>query len=167
MAVHAAHPSLPLLRKDFVVDAYQVAEAVAAGASAVLLIVAALEQPTLVELLRYADEAGLDVLTEVHDEDEARRAIDAGARIVGVNNRSLRTLQVDVGLSDDLAKVMPAGVLAVSESGLKTAADVRRLRAAGYNAFLIGERFMQEDDPEQAVRRLVAGGAEVQPAVRT
>jgi indole-3-glycerol phosphate synthase len=158
---------VPVLRKDFIVTEYQLFEARAAGADAVLLIAAALAPGTLQELMRRAAALEMDALVEVHDARELAVAIDAGAQIVGVNNRNLHTLQVDVGVSDALAKALPAGVLAVSESGLKTAADVQRLRAAGYNAFLIGERFMQEDDPEQAVRRLLGGGAEVQPAVRT
>ena len=103
---------------------------------------------------------GLDVLVEVHDAHELMIAIDAGATIVGVNNRNLRTLAVDVRASEDLMAGIPAGVVAVSESGLKTTADLRHLRAAGYSAFLIGERFMLADDPEAAVRQLLACGAD-------
>jgi indole-3-glycerol phosphate synthase len=148
---------LPVLRKDFVVDEYQLLEARAAGADAVLLIVAALEQPDLVRLQSRAWELGLAALVEVHDDEELARAIDGGARIVGVNNRNLRTLAVDVGASDRLAAKMPAGVIGVSESGLQTRADLERLAAAGYRAFLIGERFMTDPDPARAIAELIGG----------
>jgi indole-3-glycerol phosphate synthase len=157
----------PLLRKDFIVTEYQLFEARAAGADAVLLIVAALSSQALQALAGRAASLGLDVLVEVHDAQELMIAIDAGATIVGVNNRNLRTLAVDVRASEDLMAGMPAGVLAVSESGLKTTADLRHLRAAGYSAFLIGERFMLADDPEAAVRQLLVGGADAQSAPST
>jgi indole-3-glycerol phosphate synthase len=155
-AVRAA-VSLPLLRKDFVVDEYQLLEARAAGADAVLLIVAALDQATLVRLRRRAQALGLAALVEVHDEEELSRAIDCGARLVGVNNRNLRTLAVDVGASDRLAARMPSHVVGVSESGLQTRADLERLAAAGYKAFLIGERFMTDPDPAKAIQELTCG----------
>jgi indole-3-glycerol phosphate synthase len=148
------HVGLPVLRKDFIVDDYQLLEARAAGADAILLIVAALEQPELVRLRERADALGLAALVEVHDEDELSRAIDAGARLVGVNNRNLRTLAVDVEASDRLAARLPSHVVGVSESGLQTRADLERLAAAGYNAFLIGERFMTAPDPAKAIREL-------------
>ncbi len=157
----------PLLRKDFIVTEYQLFEARAAGADAVLLIVAALSSQALQVLAGRAASLGLDVLVEVHDAQELTIAIDAGATIVGVNNRNLRTLAVDVRASEDLIADIPAGVLAVSESGLKTTADLRHLRAAGYGAFLIGERFMLTDDPEAAVRQLLMGGADAQSALST
>jgi indole-3-glycerol phosphate synthase len=157
----------PLLRKDFIVTEYQLFEARAAGADAVLLIVAALSSQALQALAGRAASLGLDVLVEVHDAQELMIAIDAGATIVGVNNRNLRTLAVDVRASEDLMAGMPAGVLAVSESGLKTTADLRHLRAAGYSAFLIGERFMLADDPEAAVRQLLVGGADAHSAPST
>jgi indole-3-glycerol phosphate synthase len=157
----------PLLRKDFIVTEYQLFEARAAGADAVLLIVAALSSQALQALAGRAASLGLDVLVEVHDAQELTIAIDAGATIVGVNNRNLRTLAVDVRASEDLIADIPAGVLAVSESGLKTTADLRHLRAAGYGAFLIGERFMLTDDPEAAVRQLLMGGADAQSALST
>ena len=147
--------SLPLLRKDFVVDEYQLLEARAAGADAVLLIVAALEQGDLVRLQAKASELGLATLVEVHDEAELARAIDAGSRVVGVNNRSLRTLQVNVDASERLAARMPRHVVAVSESGLQSRADLERLSASGYRAFLIGERFMTDPDPVTAIQELV------------
>jgi indole-3-glycerol phosphate synthase len=149
----------PLLRKDFIVDEYQLHEARAAGADAVLLIVAALEQGDLKRLQATAHALGLAVLVEVHDEDELSRAIDAGARIVGVNNRNLRTLAVDVKASFRLAAEMPAGVVAVSESGLQSRAELEQLTAAGYRAFLIGERFMTDPNPAAAVAALIGGGA--------
>ena len=147
--------SLPLLRKDFVVDEYQLLEARACGADAVLLIVAALEQITLGRLQARAWELGLSALVEVHDEEELARALDSGARVIGVNNRNLRTLQVDVDASHRLAARIPGGVVAVSESGLQSRADLERLAAAGYGAFLIGERFMTDPDPARAIRDLI------------
>jgi indole-3-glycerol phosphate synthase len=149
---------LPLLRKDFIVEEYQLFEARAAGADAVLLIVAALEQQDLVALQARAWELGLATLVEVHDEAELARAIDSGARVIGVNNRNLRTLKVDVEASDRLASRMPRGVIGVSESGLKSREELDRLAAAGYRAFLIGERFMTDPDPAGAIRDLVAVG---------
>ena len=150
---------VPVLRKDFIVDEYQLYEARAFGADAVLLIVAALEQHDLVTLQRRAMELGLAALVEVHDEEEIRRASDAGARIVGVNNRNLRTLAVDVDASHRLAALIPRDVVAVSESGLQTRADLDRLRGNGYRAFLIGERFMTDSDPAAAIRELIAAPA--------
>lgn len=146
---------LPLLRKDFVVDDYQLLEARAAGADAVLLIVAALEQPELVRLQTRAWTLDLAALVEVHDDEELARAVDSGARLIGVNNRNLRTLAVDVGASDRLAAKLPAGVVGVSESGLQTRDDLERLAAAGYRAFLIGERFMIDPDPARAIADLI------------
>jgi len=151
--------TLPLLRKDFIVDDYQLFEARAAGADAVLLIVAALEQQRLQDLYRRAGALGLAVLVEVHDDEELSRAIDAGARVIGVNNRNLRTLSVDVDASFRLAARMPADVVAVSESGLQSRADLERLAAAGYRAFLIGERFMTDPNPAAAIAALVGGAA--------
>ena len=153
-AVRAA-VSVPLLRKDFVVSEYQLLEAKAAGADAVLLIVAALRPAELKVLHDHARRHGLDVLVEVHDARELSIAIDAGARIIGVNNRNLRTLQVDVHASDALIAEMPPEVIAVSESGLKTAADLARLKDLGYRAFLIGERFMSAADPGAALAELL------------
>jgi indole-3-glycerol phosphate synthase len=146
---------LPLLRKDFVVDDYQLVEARAAGADAVLLIVAALEQSELVRLQSRAWELGLATLVEVHDDEELARAVGSGARLIGVNNRNLRTLAVDVSASDRLAAHMPAGVVGVSESGLQTRGDLERLADAGYRAFLIGERFMTDPDPARAIADLI------------
>ena len=153
-AVRAA-VDVPLLRKDFMVDPYQLLEARANGADAVLLIVAALDQPVLEDLQARAWDMGLATLVEVHDDQELSRAVASGARVVGVNNRNLRTLQVDVTASDRLAAAMPAHVTAVSESGLQSRTDLERLAAAGYDAFLIGERFMTDPDPAAALQMLI------------
>ena len=158
-AVRAA-VNVPLIRKDFIVDEYQLFEARAAGADAALLIVAALEQSLLKSLQQRAWELGLAALVEVHNEDELERAIDSGARIIGVNNRNLRTLAVDVEASYRLATRIPNGVIAVSESGLQSRADVEKLSAAGYRAFLIGERFMTDSDPAAAIQALIGRGVE-------
>jgi indole-3-glycerol phosphate synthase len=148
---------LPLLRKDFIVDEYQLIEARASGADAALLIVAALEQTDLVRLQRQAWDLGLAALVEVHDEDELARAVDSGARIIGVNNRNLRTLAVDVAASRRLGALIPADVVGVSESGLKSRADLEELAGQGYRAFLIGERFMTDPDPARAISELLGG----------
>lgn len=148
--------SIPLLRKDFIVDEYQLLEARAAGADAVLLIVAALDTASLARLHREAARLELAALVEVHDATELERALDAGAEIIGVNNRNLRTLEVNVTASRDIAALLPAHVTAVSESGLKSADDVSELRGLGYHAFLIGERFMTTADPGGALAALLA-----------
>jgi indole-3-glycerol phosphate synthase len=146
---------VPILRKDFIVSDYQLYEAKAAGADAVLLIVAALSTADLRSLSERAALLGLDVLVEVHDAGELAAARDAGSTLIGVNNRSLRTLAVDVHASEELIDGMPPGAVAVSESGLKTPGDLIRLRALGYSAFLIGERFMTGADPGGALRGLL------------
>jgi indole-3-glycerol phosphate synthase len=146
---------VPVLRKDFIVAEYQLLEARAAGADAVLLIVAALSPRDLRSLAGRATALGLDALVEVHDADELQTALDAGAQIVGVNNRNLRTLDVDLHASVDLIAGMHAGVLAVSESGIATARDLRRLHGLGYQAFLVGERFMIEAEPGKALEGLL------------
>jgi indole-3-glycerol phosphate synthase len=157
-AVRAA-VDVPLLRKDFIVSEYQLLEARAAGADAVLLIVAALAPAELRTLAARAGELGLDQLVEVHNAEELAIAIDAGAEVVGVNNRNLRTLAVDVHASETLIARMPSSVIAVSESGLKSPADVARLRELGYRAFLIGERFMTAPDPGAALQSIVGSAA--------
>ncbi len=158
LAAVRARVALPLIRKDFIADEYQLFEARANGADAVLLIVAALEQADLVGLQAKAWQLGLATLVEVHDEAELARAVASGARVIGVNNRNLRTLTVDVDASDRLAARVPRGVIAVSESGLKSRAELDRLAAAGYRAFLIGERFMTDSDPAAAIRGLMGSG---------
>jgi len=148
--------ALPLLRKDFIVDEYQLAEAAWAGADAVLLIVAALEPAELSALHAAAGERGLDVLVEVHDEAELAIALAAGAGIIGVNNRDLRDFSVDVERTFTLARAMPAEVVVVAESGIRGAEQLRRLRDAGVHAALIGERLMREGDPALALATLRA-----------
>jgi indole-3-glycerol phosphate synthase len=155
-AVRAA-VGLPLLRKDFIVDAYQLYEARVAGADAVLLIVAALSPADLRALLSEAARLGLDALVEVHNQDELEVAIEAGAPIVGVNNRNLRDFTVTLETSYRLIERIPRGVLAVSESGLKSAEDLSGLRAAGYRGFLLGERLMTSPEPGAALRGLLDG----------
>ena len=149
---------IPLLRKDFIVDRYQVLEARAAGADAILLIVAALDHASLVSLRREAESLELDALVEVHDGDELDRAIAAGADVIGVNNRNLRTLEVDLEASDRLAARMPAHVVAVAESGLRSREDIDRLAARGYHAFLVGEQLMTAADPGAALGALTGRG---------
>lgn len=150
------HVSVPLLRKDFVATPFQVVEARAAGADAVLLIVAALDADKLVRLMAEATSQGLAALVEVHTQAELRVALGAGAQLVGVNSRNLKTLAVDLTVFDDLIERIPDAVTAVAESGLREAADIRRLRSAGYDAFLIGERFMTTPDPGEALAALLA-----------
>ncbi len=155
-----ASVDVPLLRKDFVVSEYQLFEALEAGADAILLSVAALSAGQLRALAARAEGLGLDALVEVHDVEELAVALDAGSRLIGVNNRNLRTLAVDVRASEAVMERMPADVLAVSESGLRTPQDVARLRALGYGSFLIGERFMIEPDPGAALGALLSGVAD-------
>jgi indole-3-glycerol phosphate synthase len=147
--------SIPLLRKDFIVDEYQLLEARAAGADAILLIVAALEDADLRRLAAAADALGLAALVEVHSAHECARALSCGARLIGVNNRNLRTLQVDLAASHVIARSLPDDVVAISESGLKTPEDLRSMTALGYKAFLIGERFMVTPDPGAALAGLL------------
>ena len=151
-----AKVSLPVLRKDFVLDEYQVYESAAAGADAILLIVAALNEETLSHLRRLAeDEFGLDALVEVHTSDELKRAAACGARLIGVNNRDLRTFEVSLDTSLSLASQMPSGSVAISESGLHSSNDLQRLHQAGYHGFLIGETLMRADKPGEALRKLL------------
>jgi indole-3-glycerol phosphate synthase len=147
--------ALPLLRKDFIVTDFQIVEARAYGADAVLLIVAALSDADLGMLLRAAAALDLDVLVEVHDENELGRAVAAGAAIIGVNSRNLRTLAVSPDTLDRLAPLIPAQTIAVAESGLRTTADLAKRRAAGYRAFLVGERLVTERDPGAALAQLL------------
>jgi indole-3-glycerol phosphate synthase len=151
LAAVRAVTDLPLLRKDFVVDRYQILEARAAGADAILLIVAALTPPALKELHEAATHEGLDVLVEIHDLFELPIALDAGASIIGVNNRNLRTLAVNTEVSREAVELIPDDIVAVAESGLTTGADLRALAGAGYDAFLMGERFMATADPGRAL----------------
>jgi indole-3-glycerol phosphate synthase len=153
-AVRAA-TALPLLRKDFVIDPVQIDEARAAGADAVLLIVAALAKPELEKLHTHAVALGLDVLVEVHDEAELDAAKGVGADLIGINNRDLRTFVTDLAVTERLAKRVPQGALVVAESGIFGPEDVARLQRAGAAAFLVGESLMREVDPGRALRRLL------------
>ena len=155
-AVRAA-VRLPVLRKDFILEDYQIYESVAAGADALLLIVAALSDEELRRLLDLCHGLGIAPLVEVHDECELERALGAGAGIIGVNNRDLKTLEVDLEVSLRLRPRIPAGSIAVTESGIKTGQDLCRLAEAGYRAFLIGETFMTAADPGVALREMLEG----------
>jgi indole-3-glycerol phosphate synthase len=146
--------TLPVLRKDFVVDPYQVLEARAIGADCILLIVAALEDGLMAELAALAADLGMDVLVEVHDIDELERALQIPARLLGVNNRNLRTFGVSLDTTLTLRDAVPRDRILVSESGIATAGDVARLRQAGVGAFLVGETFIREDDPGRALQQL-------------
>jgi indole-3-glycerol phosphate synthase len=151
--------NLPILRKDFVSTPFQILEARAAGADAVLLIVAALDDQQLRALLESAAAHGLAALVEVHDRDELMRALQAGATCIGVNSRNLRTLQMNPKVFEELVLGLPQGTVAVAESGIRNGEDLRELRAIGYDAFLIGERFMAAPDPGAALAELRAVAA--------
>jgi indole-3-glycerol phosphate synthase len=146
---------LPVLRKDFIVDPWQVWEARATNADSFLLIVAALEDTRLAELLALGRELGMEPLVEVHTRGELARALAVGARIIGVNNRDLRTLEVRVETSRELIEIIPDECIAVCESGLRSHDDLTRFRAAGFDAFLIGEHLMAQPDPAAALRVLL------------
>ena len=146
---------LPCLRKDFIVDEFQLVEARANCADAVLLILAALSAEELGTLAAGARQRGLDVLCEVHDGEELQRALDAGCDLIGVNTRDLRTFKVDLETAFRLAEKFPAGVMRVADSGIHSAEDVTRLRAAGYDAFLVGESLMRADSPGDVLRELM------------
>jgi indole-3-glycerol phosphate synthase len=157
-AVRAAVPT-PILRKDFFVDEFQILEAHAAGADAILLIVAALDDATLIRLHAAADARGLAALVEVHTAEELARAQQAGARLIGVNSRNLKTLAVSLETALTLGPTLGPGVVGVAESGIRSRADIDALTAAGYRAFLVGERFMSQPDPGAALRELVGVAA--------
>ena len=146
---------LPLLRKDFIFDDYQIYEAVEAGASAILLIAAMLDATLFNDLLQTAHGLGLDVLVEVHDRDEAEKVLGGDVRLLGVNNRNLRTFVTTIETSIELARELPRELALVSESGIRTRADIDRLRGAGYHAFLIGEELMRSADEGAALRELI------------
>jgi len=153
---------IPLLRKDFMVDEFQVLEARANCADAILLIVAALSDSELVALSGRAKELGLDVLCEVHDERELDRALNAGCEMVGVNSRDLRTFHVDLNTALRLGPRIPSNVLRVAESGIGSGEDIARLRAVGYDAFLIGESLMKAERPGEALAELIASAERAQ-----
>lgn len=146
---------LPLLRKDFIIDEYQLYESVEADADAVLLIAAILDAGLLERLVRLSRELNLDALVEVHSRDEMSRAVQAGAEIIGVNNRDLKSFEVDLNTSIELAAIAPTDAILVSESGISNRSDILRLRDAGYDAFLIGEHFMRAEDPGRALHDLM------------
>ncbi|HEV2668427.1 MAG TPA: indole-3-glycerol phosphate synthase TrpC, partial [Blastocatellia bacterium] len=148
---------LPLLRKDFIFDEYQIYEAAYAGADAVLLIAAILDGPRLNDLLKVAYSVGLDPLVEVHDRVDVEKALCYDVRMLGVNNRNLRTLETTLQTSFNLASDLPREVTLVSESGIRTREDIERLRAAGFHAFLIGEELMSAEDEGKALKGLLAG----------
>jgi indole-3-glycerol phosphate synthase len=158
---------LPVLRKDFVFDEYQVYESAAAGADAILLIVAALNDETLSQLRRVAeDQLGMDALVEVHTSEEMKRAVASGATLIGVNNRDLRTFEVSLQTSLSLAHEAPSDALLISESGLRAPDDLRRLREAGYHGFLIGETLMRAENPEDALRNFVGAALRGRPSLK-
>ena len=146
--------SLPLLRKDFIWDRAQIAESAANGADAILLIVAALAQDQLVRLLKGAKEFRLDALVEVHSVDELQRALEAGAEIVGINNRNLATFDVDLAVTEELCRDVPDEIVLVSESGIKTPQDVARVKACGVDAILVGEALMRREISIEQLREL-------------
>jgi indole-3-glycerol phosphate synthase len=146
--------SLPVLRKDFIIDPWQVHESRVMGADCILLIVAALEQAVLRELLDLAKESGMDVLVEVHDEAEMERTLRLDHDLIGVNNRDLNTFETSLATSERLKEMLPGDQLLVTESGIRTADDVKRMQASGINTFLVGEAFMRETDPGEALKRI-------------
>jgi indole-3-glycerol phosphate synthase len=153
-AARASH--LPVLMKDFIIDQRQLLCGVAAGANAILLLASLLDGEKIAEAIAILDDFGCDALVEVHDERELERAIDGGARIIGVNNRNLRDFRVDLATAERLAKRMPKDAIKVAESGIRTREDVERLRAAGFSAFLVGESLLRQNDRAAAVRALIA-----------
>ena len=151
----AKSAGLPVIMKDFVVESSQLMNGIAAGADAILLLASLLDGRRIREFISLLDAYGCDALVEVHDDDELARAIDGGARLIGVNNRNLRDFSVDLATSETLSQRIPQGVLKVAESGIKTSQDVDRLRAAGFDAFLVGESLLRQSDRVAAVRELV------------
>jgi indole-3-glycerol phosphate synthase len=152
----AAAVKIPVLRKDFIIDPYQLYEAKLWGAKAVLLICALLEQETLFSFIALADELAIDCLVEIHSAAEAEEALAAGARIIGINNRDLTTFNVDTGLASRLRKSIPTGILTVAESGIKSADDVRKLKETGVDAVLIGESLMRCEDRKKLLGELIS-----------
>jgi indole-3-glycerol phosphate synthase len=146
---------LPVIMKDFIIDERQLLHGIAAGANAILLLASLLDAAQIAKFIALLDRFGCDALVEVHDEAELEYAIDGGARLIGVNNRNLRDFSVDLATSERLSKLMPEGTIKVAESGIKSRQDVDRLRDAGFNAFLVGESLLRQNDREQAVRALL------------
>jgi len=152
---------LPCLRKDFMVDEFQLLEARANGADAVLLILSALDDSEFLRFHERSRELGLDALCEVHDENELHRALNLGAEIIGVNNRDLRTFEVDLGTAERLGPKIPSKVLRIAESGIQGGDDIRRLRACGYDAFLVGESLMRADEPGAELAKMLAEAMDI------
>ncbi|HUP60237.1 MAG TPA: indole-3-glycerol phosphate synthase TrpC [Thermoanaerobaculia bacterium] len=146
---------LPVVMKDFIVEPSQIVRGIAAGADAILLLASLLDAMQLQDFVALAEAYGCDALVEVHDEEELERAVTGGARLIGVNNRDLKDFRVDLGISERLGAKMPADVIRVAESGIRARADVDRLRAAGFHAFLVGESLLRQNDRAAAVRALV------------
>jgi indole-3-glycerol phosphate synthase len=159
LAVAKRSVAVPVLRKDFILEEYQIYESRVLGADSVLLIVRILPSRDLTTLIGVARSLHMEPLVEVHTEEEARRAVDCGATLIGVNNRDLQTLSVSIDNSLRIAGSLPEAGVRVSESGIETRQDIEQLRAAGFHAFLIGERLMREPDPGAALRGLLGDGA--------
>ncbi|HET7437812.1 MAG TPA: indole-3-glycerol phosphate synthase TrpC [Thermoanaerobaculia bacterium] len=147
--------NLPVIMKDFVVEPSQILRGIIAGADAILLLASVLDVHALRDFIALVDAYGCDALVEVHDEEELAKALEAGAKLLGVNNRDLRDFRVDLGTSERLAKLIPSDVIRVAESGIKSSQDVDRLRSAGFDAFLVGESLLRQADRVRAVRALV------------
>lgn len=147
--------NLPVIMKDFIVEPSQLMRGIAAGADAILLLASLLEGRKILDFVGLLEAYGCDALVEVHDERELERAVEGGARLIGVNNRDLRDFRVDLGTSERLGALMPRDTIRVAESGIRSRADVERLRAAGFHAFLVGESLLRQDDRAAAVRTLV------------
>ncbi|MDQ3282658.1 MAG: indole-3-glycerol phosphate synthase TrpC [Acidobacteriota bacterium] len=152
-----AATGLPVIMKDFIVEPAQLMRGIAAGADAILLLASLLDGRRIMEFIGLLEAYGCDALVEVHDESEVQRAIDGGARLIGVNNRDLKNFNVDLATSERLGALMPADAIKVTESGIRTRADVERLRNAGFHAFLVGESLLRQEDRAGAVAALVNG----------
>jgi indole-3-glycerol phosphate synthase len=166
LRIASVESRLPCLRKDFIVDEFQIIEARANSADAILLIMAALSENELITLKKKAEDHQLDVLCEVHDQHELDRALDAGCDLIGVNSRDLRTFKVDLTTALRLAERLPENVLAVAESGIESGSDIAQLRSAGYDAFLVGETLMRADNPGEALKLLLVGASAASAIVR-
>lgn len=154
--VRTAAARVPVLRKDFTIDPYQIDQARANGASMILLIVACLDDSQLREFREHAESLGMHALVEVHDEDEAGRAVASGARIIGINNRDLRSFHTDLGVTERIAPQLPKGTIIVGESGIHSIADAERMAAAGVHSILVGESLILREDRAEAVRELAS-----------
>ncbi|MCI9125794.1 MAG: indole-3-glycerol phosphate synthase TrpC, partial [Eubacterium sp.] len=146
--------TVPLIRKDFIIDEYMIYDAKIHGASCVLLICSLLDKETMEKYIEICDNLGMSALVEAHDEEEIQKAVEAGARMIGVNNRDLKTFTVDIGNSERLRKLVPDNILFIAESGIKTNADINRLRKAKVNGVLIGETFMKAENKKEMLQKL-------------